>query len=855
MLVSPLFNNGGYTVYCSMLRILLVIFCSLLPVWLPAAVLSGRITNAQGEGIPYAAILFTPGNFATLSNVDGKFSQQLAPGNYTMQIHCLGYQAKRLTLVVDENDQQTNIQLDAQVYELAEVKVKAKNEDPAYDIMRQAIARAPLYRNQLSAYSAKSYVKGTMVVTKAPWLVRKLMEQENIKTNTTYLLESVSQLEYRQPGKFSEKVLSMRSNLPPSLANNSSISYGAFNFYQETVAGQSSPLAPTAFASYRFTHRGSRQEGAYRIHKIEVNPRRDGQGVVSGYLYLVDGSWNIYSLEFNYRDNNGNPYTFSQQYQPIDSLWVATKQDIQITFGYMGALANFRYVSSVRDHRLTPNAAIMAQIRQPIQHAAADNNREASRLAKVRKKELESAARDSLPADRPQWDYRYEIDTLARRQPDSLWNEMRQIPLETTEVEGYRLADSLYEKSREAQARSDSAPNRFGWLDPLLSYRYRKGSRMANGQYPLRWNYYGPVTGILPYADFYNAVEGFALQIGLERIQSSEDNKRHTSNFQLRYALAARRWQFKLSHQYQNQYKLFRLSAGSWYQTLDPNQMLAPWLNTVYTLIDQQHLRPLYLNSFVAFELRQQMAVKWQLQLQADVAYRQSDVVRNTHGFFPDLSVLNSNAPIVLGYGPAVFPDHFVYKINYRFNWQPGAVRGLYNGEERIANRRAITWSFIGESGYADGFFQKLSVEVAQNKDFGKGRSLAYQLTAGHFLVAPRFIQDFQHFAGNQTLLMGSDPFQFRALPYYALSSKASFVSAMSTYSTRRLLLTHWAWIRHQGIDEKLFANTMLNSQGQYVEFGYRIDRIAAFAGLDLFVAKQSAQSPWLGARLKLGFR
>jgi hypothetical protein len=838
-----------------MLRLLFAFILSVVPAGLYAAILSGHITNAQGEGIPYVAILFTPGNYATLSNVDGRFSQQLAPGSYSMQLHCLGYQAKRITVNLTENDQELNIRLDAQVYELAEVKVKAKNEDPAYDIMRQAIARAPLFRNQLRAYSAKSYVKGSMVVTKAPWLVRKMMEQENIKTNTTYLLESVSQLSYRQPAQFSEKVISIRSNLPPALASSSTISYGAYNFYQETVAGLNSPLASNAFTTYRFIHRGSRKEGDYRIHKIEVVPRLDGQGVVKGFLYLVDGSWNIYSLDFTYRDNNGNPFTFTQQYQPIDSLWVATKMDIQFTFGYMGAKANFRYVSSVRDHQLTPNPAILTQIRQPINHAAADNNRAASRLAKSRKTELETSARDTLTNDRPTWDYRFEIDTLARRQPDSLWNEMRQIPLDTNELLGYRQADSLYEKARAAQARSDSAPNHFGWLDPLTAYTYRKGPRLPNGSYPLRWNYQGPFTTFIPLADFYNAVEGFALQIGLEREQIGADDRRNTSQMQLRYAFAAQRWQFKLQHEYRKLYNLYRISAGSWYQTLDVNQPLAPWLNTVYTLIDQQHLRPLYLNNFVAFELRRQLTAKWRLQLHTEVAYRLSDVVRNTHGFFPDLSQINDNAPVVLGYGPSTFTDHFVYKINYQLSWQPGAMLGLYNGKERIANRGGIEWRFIGESGFADAFFQKIAVEIAQNKDFGKGRSLDYQFTAGHFLAAPRYIQDFQHFKGNQTLLMGADPFQFRALPYYALSSRASFFSAMNTYSTRRLLLTQWAWIRHQGIDEKLFANVLLNSNGQYAEGGYRIDRIAAFAGLDLFVAKQSGQSPWLGARLKLGFR
>lgn len=816
---------------------------------------TGSIKSMQGEPLPYAAFLITPGNHSGITNEQGRFEMKLPAGNYSIQVHFMGYQGVKKAFTVGSALTRLDIQLERQVFELAEVKVKASGEDPAYDMMRQAIAKAPLHRASVQAFTARSYVKGNMLVKKAPWAVRKLMEREKLKVGHTYVMESVSELKYLQPATFSEKVISLRSNLPP--AANSRINYANYSFYNPQVAGMTSPLAPTALRTYRFKFHGSKMEGDKRIVKIEVQPRVPGPGVVDGMLYLVYGDWNIHSLKLNYTDSEGYPYTFTQQYQQIDQLWMVTKLEIDIQITYLGAVADIKYLTSVRDYQVTSNAAVLAKLTKQEAEPEIVVNKAARVTAKKNDRELRRQREDTLSKAEPLVDYRFDIDTLARLQPDSVWDELRQVPLEQMEIMGYRKSDTLYAKEYKQQKKENQGPAKFNVGNTFKGYRYHRGRKIEDAIYQHTVHYYGLFTGFYPNLDFFNAVEGFALTTGLKISQAESLTKNENTELLLRYSFGRQKLLPRITHERAFDKGKVRFGAGLMHSQLNAAEPIHPAMNMLYTIIGNQHLMPLYQKAYVGIEWQQRLSAVWSFESSLEFAQRTSLPLSNKLWIYSDNSRFGRNTPNNSELPTTAFVQHNSIRLQYALFWRPGAYLARYNGREFVRGPNLPTFRFEmigGATGPLVSPYLKTSFGVEQRLWLGQGRALSYQLTTGTFLLKPDYFLDFHHFDGNQTLFMGRLPFRFRALDYYQHSTAGTYVQFFSSYNARRLLFTQFEVLRQLGLDELLFCNTMATSTHQYIETGYRLDGIARLLGVDVFSGFSPAAPPQWGVRLKVGF-
>ena len=172
----------------------------------------GRITNEQGRGVPFANIYIPQLSTGTTSNIDGNYELKLQEGKYKVLFQYLGYQTQTRELTIGKTFQEINVQLVFQDYQLPEVKVLASGEDPAYYIMRRAIALAPYYQQQVSKYSCKVYLKGSGVFDKIPFLFEKQMKKDGVKENEAFVLETVSKIDFELPDQVKQQVLAMRSS-------------------------------------------------------------------------------------------------------------------------------------------------------------------------------------------------------------------------------------------------------------------------------------------------------------------------------------------------------------------------------------------------------------------------------------------------------------------------------------------------------------------------------------------------------------------------------------------------------------------------------------------------------------------
>src|SRR5690606_39338543 len=86
------------------------------------------------------------------------------------------------------------------------LQIRSRNEDPAYTIMRKAIAKRKYHLLQYDAYEVKVYMKGTGELNKAPFFLKKRIEKEGgIKLNEAYTTEAVTEVKFRQPNTIEER--------------------------------------------------------------------------------------------------------------------------------------------------------------------------------------------------------------------------------------------------------------------------------------------------------------------------------------------------------------------------------------------------------------------------------------------------------------------------------------------------------------------------------------------------------------------------------------------------------------------------------------------------------------------------
>ena len=86
--------------------------------------LTGKITNAKLEPLPYASIRVKELQTGTISDKDGNFKLQLEPGKYDLVVSMLGYKTQVLTVAVTKDYQQNIIlqEEDGRLMDVVEVK-------------------------------------------------------------------------------------------------------------------------------------------------------------------------------------------------------------------------------------------------------------------------------------------------------------------------------------------------------------------------------------------------------------------------------------------------------------------------------------------------------------------------------------------------------------------------------------------------------------------------------------------------------------------------------------------------------------------------------------------------------------
>ena len=830
----------------------------------------GLITDENNEPMPYASIYIKQHGTGTSSNLDGRYELRLPPGTYEITFQFVGFTTQQHTVTVSNKFVDLNISLKPQTSNLEEVTVTGSAEDPAYSIMRKAIAKAPYHLLQYDGYTAEVYIKGTGKLDKIPAMFAGMAAKDGVDTSRVFTSESVSEVSFERPNTFKEKVISVRTS-GQELDGASPNQYVSASFYQPTVAEAISPFSPKAIAYYRFKYIKSFEDRGYKIHEIEVIPRSKGEKVFEGKVFVRDEFWNIHSLDVNTKIQFFDIH-ITQFYAPVNAeIWMPINQQFEYNASFFGFEGGYKYLASVMRYIVDKNEDLsdtVVLVDEKIEEAP-------EKIESINKGEVEEGLEDVFSNDkkvsRKQFrklmreyekeeqkekgeedvlsDYEYKIDTLAAKRDSAYWANVRSVPLTEKERQSYEIDDSVYVVEKQDSTRKPGYET-LDFGDFLMG-----GSKKFNDSLWLR------LPGIVPRVRF-NTVEGFNLDLE----GTLEIYRRNLGKFSitptLRYGFSGTELYAKLNTSYEygtvEQKTTWTLTGGHYIDQFY-SDAINPFINTVYSLFMERNYMKLYEKDFVKLEYSRNF--RYKLKANASLEYASRTSLSN----HTDFSIFRfnkweytSNDPVNVENPIVQFENNRAMLSHVELQWQPWLKFRKYNGVLRPANTNTPLFILEYNAGWNNVFesttdFQQVELGVKTEFDLGVRATFDIDAQAGTFLKNDgMLLTDYKHFNGGLTEIAPlSLTGNYRLLDYYLYSTQEQYISALSHIRFRKFLFTQIPLVRISGVKENLFINYLKTTNSpHYTEIGYGIDNIFNIFRLEFVQSFEGADPKTFGIRI-----
>ena len=746
--------------------------------------IKGLITDTKNNRLPGVTILIENTYNGTSTNESGLYELNLKKtGNYTVVVQYLGFKTKRIPVEIKAFPYQLNVELAEENITLNEVMV-SNQEDPAKQIIRNAIAAKKENSERTARYNADFYSRGLIRIKDAP---KKILGQElgdfdgaldSTRTGILYLSETVSKLNFQKPDKMKETIVASKvSGKDNGFSFNNAASVD-FDFYENYIPFQVnliSPLSDNAFAYYKFKIEGSfYTEDKQQVNKIKVIPRRDTEPVIEGYIYIVEDSWAIYGLDavikgarvqMPFMDNLVLKQSFS--YNPNDKIWTKNTQSLDFIAGMMGINVSGRFTYVYSNFEFEP------------------------------KFDKKTFTREVLTFEKE-----------ANKKEDSFWNAIRPIPLTLEESSDYHRKDSIQvlRKSKVYLDSIDRKSNKFGLADVLMGYNYR------NSYENWSLNYNGPLLSAR-----FNTVQGYVFSSGFSFLKTREEDRTYLqAKTTFNYGLEEKKVRItgEFSKKFSNQTEAtLSVSGGRSIAQFNERNPISSIVNTVSTLFFKNNFMKMFDKSFARIGYSQEVINGFSVF--ANVEYSERKPLFNNTDFSIVKSddLYTSNNPLLPfdEMTPAIVKHNLVKaRITGRINFgQEYWTRP--DGKFNIANDKYPTLYFTYEKGLGGNLdrynFDFVAGKVEKDFSLGNKGGLGVTITAGKFYNASGIsFVDYKHFAGNQTHIGQTDNYLgvFNLLPYYSSSTNDAFFEAHSEYDDKGFIMNKIPLL------DKLKANLIL---------------------------------------------
>jgi len=405
----------------------------------------GKITNNQGEPLPFASVIVKETGVGTNAKEDGTYQLNLEVGRYNLEVSVVGYQTQIANVVVTKDLEQNWVLEEDARNTLEDVVIRVKAKDRAEEYMRNVIRNKEAIMAASGNYSVKLYIKAIQQDSVLRKKDRDREEDTFMDPNADFegmdMTEVVLQLDYASDEKIREQRLGVKHHGNPRDFFYLSTTQGNFNFYNNLVKVPAisqipflSPVSYSGLMAYRFKTIKREKRGDHRIYTISVKPRQLSNATVEGEITITDSSWAILHTRFVFPSYHLPEYDFFEVIQDYgvvdDTAWMITRQQ-------------FNYYTKSSKKKVMGNTLVLYSDYE-------------------------------LNKQFPRNHFGMELSTTAQKayeQDSSFWKTVRTHPLSDKEIRYVRYRDSIYEVTH-SPAYLDSVDretNRVTWKKLLIT--------------------------------------------------------------------------------------------------------------------------------------------------------------------------------------------------------------------------------------------------------------------------------------------------------------------------------------------------------------------------------------------------
>jgi hypothetical protein len=800
-------------------------YCLLIVVLFPILVfsntISGLVKDGKGNVLPFSSILIKGTAKGTTANSKGKYIVQVEPGEYILICQHIGFKAVEKKVSIGNKDVEINFELLEQQYDLKEVVVKSGAEDPAYEIIRNAIKKREEHLNEIKKFQCQVYIKGQLQLRNYP---KKFMgdkvdfeDGDTSKRKMIFLSETVAN--YAVDGD------KKKIDVVSTKVSGRSDGFGFSNpqvvsFYENIITigrglnprGFISPISTNALNFYRYKFEGTFYENGIEINRIKVIPKRKYEPLFSGHINIIEGEWRLQSVQLTLLKEQQMQFldtlSIEQLYVPLKNVWV-TKQQIMFLAGKLFGFDFFgNFVQVYDQYDIEPS---------------------------FKKKFFNST-----------WLKFYDS---SNKKTLSYWDSIRPLPLLEAEAKDYQKKDSLEQLRKQPKYLDslDRVRNKITGNNLLLTginiSKERKKEFIAFD--PLIW-----LMGIA-----YNPAEGRLINYGIRFSKDFKGRERLFINPVFRYGFSNTHFNAYVNTNYSFGKKYINtisISGGQKVFQFNNNNPIGENNNTLSSAFWFHN----YMKTYEAGFAKLGYSNAWGdgFTTYASVQFQDRRPLNNSidslkgHAFAPnyptELILQNIN-------------PHKAFIANIGITWRPGAKyvelpdRKISIGSKYPTFNASITKGMNGWLGSAVDYTQ-WHFSINDNLNLKLGGRISYKVEMGGFIDATKvFVPDYQHYLGNETAIASQYLNGFQLLPYYQYSNTEKFYStAHVEYHLNGLLTNKIPGFRKLNCFFVLGANALyIDNNTHYYEAFFSVENIFKIARLDLVQGFQQNADTRTGIR------
>ncbi|GHS96385.1 membrane protein [Bacteroidia bacterium] len=791
----------------------------------------GRVIDDSGKPVAAASIFIKETKQGLIANTSGEFQVKLSSGNYHLETRCIGYETDELEVSVAGEELDLIIVLKNKDLQLQEVEIRP-GEDPAYEIMRQAIKKAPYYQSVIKESRYETYTKGSGKLTHIPKLIQKMSDGEMYRfEDKLFMQESFNEMKFTAPDKFEQKVIAYSNTFPNMNDPEKAMGIGMVSLYYPMFASVVSPLNPKAFDYYRFRYEGYEEEDNQIINKIRIIPKLKDPKLMEGIIYIADDEWNIRHADITTHPIGLTAHYLLNYHPVVDNIYLVTTYELNANFNIFGMKIKADFLSSIqyKDIQLNDSLIALQKKNQP-----------------KKKKSLEIKLEDRVQKT---------VDSLAVNRDSLYWSEIRTVVLNEEELQSYERKDSMQAYTDSLRQAADNP--KFKPFDLLM------GGKLGNDSSLMYFRY----SGVLGTISEYNYVDGWWLGQAFEL----DFKKKKNTGFILRpsiYWTSARKefiWQTDISFDYApKRLGLFNLSAGNITADYSGDAHTYELLGFEYLFLFGDNYAQFYGKKYGRLSNQIDLCNGLQVGLGVETAERRVLENHTTWNLYGIKGEWKSNYP---DYDqPLNRQYNQLHQYDVHLKYTPEQYYRIHEEKKQYVRSRFPTFELDYRQGFLflDGFplnddkasvFQRLELSVKQQLKLNLFSRLNYTLIAGKFLKDNAFNYiDYKHFSTtNSGLTFKSWEDSYALLPYYRYSTNQNWLQAFVNYNTDYLLLKRLPFLQGKFFTETLHANFLHTPEKKYYsEWGYSVDLPMGIGGAGIFVAFDSFQYNGIGVQISL---